>query len=52
MEKIEEVISLVLSDIKQKGYSLIQPFAVGKVEERMLLFAQVNGFHLEVMISI
>ena len=46
MEKIEALISSVLADIKEKGYSLIQPFVVGKVEERMLLFAQVNGISL------
>jgi hypothetical protein len=46
MEKIEALILSVLADIKEKGYSLIQPFVVGKVEERMLLFAQVNGISL------
>ena len=46
MEKIEALISSVLADIRQKGYSLIQPFVIGKVEERMLLFAQVNGITL------
>ena len=46
MEKIEELISSVLADIRQKGYSLIQPFVIGKVEERMLLYAQVNGITL------
>jgi hypothetical protein len=46
MEKMEALISSVLADIKEKGYSLIQPFVVGKVEERMLLFAQVNGILL------
>ena len=46
MEKIEALISSVLADFRQKGYSLIQPFVIGKVEERMLLFAQVNGISL------
>ena len=46
MEKIEALISSVLADIKEKGYSLIQPFVVGKVEERILLFAQINGILL------
>ena len=46
MEKIEEIISKVLLDIRQKGYSLHQPFVVGKVEERMLQFAQINNISL------
>jgi hypothetical protein len=32
MEKIEDIILKVLSDIREKGYSLLQPFVVGKVE--------------------
>ena len=46
MEKIEDIILKVLSDIRQKGYSLLQPFVVGKVEERMLQFVQVNNILL------
>lgn len=46
METIEELISSVLEDIRQKGYSCIQPFVVGNVEERMKQFAQVNGIPL------
>ena len=40
---VETLIATVLSDIRQKGYSSIQPFDIGEVEERMLSFAQVNG---------
>ena len=43
---VETLIATVLSDIRQKGYSSIQPFDIGEVEERMLLFAQVNGVTL------
>ena len=39
---IEEVISQVLADIRQKGFSAIQPFSIGKVEVRMSQFAQIN----------
>lgn len=46
MEAIEVLISSVLEDIRQKGYSCIQPFVVGDVEERMKLFAKVNGITL------
>ena len=37
---IEELITTVLADIRQKGYSSVQPFSIGKVEARMMLFAQ------------
>jgi len=40
---IEELISAVLNDIRQKGFSSVQPFSIGKVEERMMLFAQANS---------
>lgn len=40
---IELQIASVLSDIRQKGYSAVQPFSIGKVEERMMQFAQING---------
>ena len=43
---IESQITAVLSDIRQKGYSSIQPFTIGKVEERMMIFAQVNAITL------
>ena len=43
---VETLIATVLSDIRQKGYSSIQPFDIGEVEERMLSFAQVNGVTL------
>ena len=43
---IESLITAVLSDIRQKGYSSIQPFTIGKVEERMMIFAQVNAITL------
>ena len=46
MEKIEDIISKVLLDIRQNGYSLLQPFVIGKVEVRMLQFAQVNNIPL------
>lgn len=39
---IEEVIAQVLADIRQKGFSAVQPFSIGKVEERMMQFAQTN----------
>ena len=29
--------------IHQKGYSSVQPFSIGKVEERMMQFAQANN---------
>ena len=37
---IEEKIAAVLSDIRQKGFSSIQSFSIGKVEERMMMFAR------------
>ena len=37
---IEEKIAAVLSDIRQKGFSSIHPFSIGKVEERMMMFAR------------
>ena len=43
---VETLIATVLSDIRQKGYSSIQPFDIGEVEERMQSFAQVNGVTL------
>ena len=42
-DSIELKIAGVLSDIRQKGYSSVQPFSIGKVEERMAQFAQANG---------
>ena len=43
---IEELITTVLIDIQQKGFSAIQPFCIGEVEQRMALFAQNNGVTL------
>ena len=43
---IELQIAAVLSDIRKKGFSSVQPFSIGKVEERMALFAQVNAITL------
>ena len=37
---------MVLTDIQQKGYSAIQPFDIGEVEQRMMEFAEVNGITL------
>ena len=45
-KSIELQIAEVLSDIRQKGYSSVQPFSIGKVEERMTLFAQANALTL------
>ena len=46
IKSIEELIAAVLDDISQKGYSSIQPFSIGKVETRMMLFAQTNAIAL------
>ena len=43
---LESQIAAVLNDIHKKGYSSVQPFSVGKVEERMMLFAQANAVTL------
>ena len=43
---IELQIAAVLDDIRQKGFSSIQPFSIGKVEARMSLFAQTNAIML------
>ncbi len=43
---IESLIAAVLNDIRQKGFSSIQPFSIGKVEDRMTLFAQANSVTL------
>ena len=43
---IEELITAVLVDIQQKGFSAIQPFSIGDVEERMKSFASVNNIVL------
>lgn len=43
---IEELIAVVLKDIREQGFSTQQPFVVGKVEERMMLFADSNGIVL------
>ena len=43
---IENLIANVLDDISTKGYSSVQPFVVGEVEERMIEFAKVNDIAL------
>ena len=43
---IESQIAVVLDDIRQKGFSSVQPFSIGKVEARMSLFAQTNAIML------
>ncbi|UKK66655.1 hypothetical protein L6466_04015 [Prevotella communis] len=45
-KSIESRIATILSDIRQKGYSSMQPFSIGKVEERMMQFAQANAITL------
>ena len=43
---IESQIAAILSDIRQKRYSSVQPFNIGKVEARMIQFAQANAITL------
>ena len=43
---IEELIAIVLTDIRVKGFSTQQPFEIGAVEERMLRYASQNGIVL------
>ena len=43
---IEELITTVLIDIQQKGFSAVQPFSIGDVEQRMIQFAQDNEITL------
>ena len=45
-KSIESRIATILSDIRQKGYSSLQPFSIGKVEKRMMQFAQANAITL------
>ena len=45
-DAIETLIKSVLTDINQKGYSSVQPFSIGKVEERMMQFANSNAITL------
>ena len=45
-DSVEMLIKLVLTDISQKGYSSVQPFSIGKVEERMMQFANSNAITL------
>ena len=45
-KSIESRIATILSDIRQKGYSSMQPFSIGKVEKRMMQFAQANAITL------
>ena len=43
---IESQIAAVLDDIRQKGFSSMQPFVIGKVEMRMMQFAHANAVTL------
>lgn len=43
---IEELITSVVADIRTKGFSSVQPFIIGKVEARMIRFAQSNSIKL------
>ena len=43
---IEELITSVLVDIQQKGFSAIQPFSIGDVEQRMKSYAKDNNIVL------
>ena len=43
---IESQIAAILSDIRLKGYSSVQPFSIGQVEERMIQFAKINAITL------
>ena len=45
-DAVETMIESVLTDISQKGYSSVQPFSIGKVEERMMQFANSNAITL------
>ena len=45
-DSVEMLIKLVLTDISQKGYSSVQPFSIGKVEDRMMQFANSNAITL------
>ena len=43
---IEELIRTVLVDIQQKGFSAVQPFSIGDVEQRMKMYAVANNIVL------
>ena len=43
---IEALIGKVLDEISLKGFSSIQPFSIGKLEERMAEFAKINDIIL------
>ena len=43
---IEELITSVLVDIQQKGFSAIQPFSIGDIEQRMKSYAETNNIVL------
>ncbi len=43
---IEELIAIVLTDIRVKGFSTQQPFIIGTIEDRMMSFARNNGVTL------
>ncbi len=46
LDTIEELIAIVLSEIRAKGFSIQPPFEIGVVEERMKHFAVMNGIML------
>ena len=46
LKSIEKVIADVLAEISLNGFSSAMPFSIGKVESRMLEFADVNGIEL------
>lgn len=45
IHSIEKQIATVLDDIRQKGFSSVQPFSIGTIEQRMRQFA--NECHIE-----
>ena len=45
-KSVEELIAAVLDDISQKGFSSVMPFSIGRVEVRMVQFADANGIEL------
>ena len=45
-DNTEELIATVIKDIHHQGYSSISPFSIGKIEQRMLLYAQTRGIAL------
>ena len=49
---IESLIAAVLCDLRQHGYSSVQPFCIGKVEERMMLLPKTMPLPLPATHSI